>query len=121
MYSKDAGKGSGLAMIPKLKYEHIHLNSFSKMRVDLATQVYTSHTYMYYVMLYFKQVLSESVAKALPLVVGEKASETARFAEMFDKFFDALNVSNFSSGIRHRKPFQKPYLGSDDERIQVSW
>ncbi len=26
-------------MVPKLKYEHIHLTSFSKMRVDLAAQV----------------------------------------------------------------------------------
>ena len=29
----------GLSIIPKLKYEHIHLTSFSKMRVDLAAQV----------------------------------------------------------------------------------
>ena len=27
-------------MVPKLKFEHIHLTSFSKMRVDLAAQVY---------------------------------------------------------------------------------
>ena len=31
----------GLLMVPKLKYEHVHLTSFSKMRVDLAVQVYT--------------------------------------------------------------------------------
>lgn len=65
------------------------------------------------------QVLSESVAKALPLVVGDEARETARFVEMFDKFFDVLNVSNFTSGIKQRKPFQKPYLNSDDERLEV--
>ena len=29
----------GLSLIPKLKFEHIHLTSFSKMRVDLAAQV----------------------------------------------------------------------------------
>lgn len=34
------GKASGLAMVPKLKYEHLHLTSFSKMRVDLAAQVH---------------------------------------------------------------------------------
>lgn len=39
LYEGDAGKASGLAMLPKLKYEHIHLTSFSKMRVDLAAQV----------------------------------------------------------------------------------
>lgn len=29
---------TGLALIPKLKYEHVHLTSYSKMRVDLAAQ-----------------------------------------------------------------------------------
>ena len=30
----------GLTIVPKLKYEHISLTSFSKMCVDLAAQVY---------------------------------------------------------------------------------
>ena len=34
---------SGLALLPKLKYEHIELSSYSKMRVDLAAQV-NEHT-----------------------------------------------------------------------------
>ena len=29
----------GLSLVPKLKYEHIYINSFAKMRVDLAAQV----------------------------------------------------------------------------------
>ena len=29
----------GLSLVHKLKYEHVYLSSFSKMRVDLATQV----------------------------------------------------------------------------------
>ena len=33
------GAGPKVAMVHKLKYEHIHLTSFSKMRVDLAAQV----------------------------------------------------------------------------------
>jgi len=32
---------SGLTLIPKLKFEHLHLTNFSKMRVDLAAQVNT--------------------------------------------------------------------------------
>lgn len=39
LYYRDQGKASGLAMVQKLKFEHIHLTSFSKMRVDLAAQV----------------------------------------------------------------------------------
>ena len=29
----------GATILPKLKFEHINLNSFSRMRVDLAVQV----------------------------------------------------------------------------------
>ena len=39
LYQEDTSKDAGLWLIPKLKFEHIHLNSFSKMRVDLAAQV----------------------------------------------------------------------------------
>ena len=38
LYEKNRSD-SGLALIPKLKYEHLHLTTFSKMRVDLAAQV----------------------------------------------------------------------------------
>ena len=35
-----AGKEApGLRLVPKLKYEHVYLTNFSKMRVDLAVQV----------------------------------------------------------------------------------
>ena len=39
LYERDIQGGMGLRLLPKLKYEHIHLSSFSKMRVDLAAQV----------------------------------------------------------------------------------
>ena len=42
LYHRNAGRVTqipGLSIVPKLKYKHIHLNSFSKMRVDLAAQV----------------------------------------------------------------------------------
>jgi hypothetical protein len=32
----------GLSLVPKLKYEHVYLTSYSKMRVDLAAQVRTA-------------------------------------------------------------------------------
>ena len=38
-YEEDSSVGLGLRMVPKLKYEHLHINSFSAMRVDLAAQV----------------------------------------------------------------------------------
>ena len=69
---------------------------------------------------YRAQVLSNSVAKALPLVIGEEASETALFAWMFNKFFDLLNVSNFTNGTRYRNPDLHPYRHGQDERLKVS-
>ena len=36
LYEEDTSKEAGLRLIPKLKCEHVHLNSFSKIRVDLA-------------------------------------------------------------------------------------
>ena len=39
LFERDAGKASGLRMVPKLKMEHIQLTPFSKMCVDLAAQV----------------------------------------------------------------------------------
>lgn len=36
-----------------------------------------------------------------------------------DKFFDALNVHNFSHGAKSLKPFQMPYTSVDDFRLKV--
>ena len=66
------------------------------------------------------QVLSESVSKALLLTGGPDATETVKFVDIFDKFFDCLNVSNFINGTRTRKAFCNPYRNSDDIRLKVS-
>ncbi|KAL5469038.1 hypothetical protein EMCRGX_G030227 [Ephydatia muelleri] len=100
-YNEDSSAGMGLRMVPKLKYEHLHISSFSAMRVDLAAQV-----------------LSESVSQALHLTGGDEASETAHFIGLMDKFFDALNVHNFSHGARALKPFQMPYTSRTDFRLK---
>lgn len=52
-------------------------------------------------------------------VVGDEASETVLFVKMMDSFFDCLNVNNFSTGKRKRKPFQDPYRKKDDFRFKV--
>lgn len=51
------------------------------------------------------------------LTGGEKAQETATFVSLFDKFFDMLNVSNFTIGLRKRKPFLQPFRSSKDSRL----
>ena len=56
------------------------------------------------------------------LTGGEEAVETAKakFVGVFDKFFDILNVSNFTNGTKKRKRFQHPYQRADDFRLAVS-
>ena len=65
------------------------------------------------------QVMSDSVSKALRLLGGTATEETAKFVEMFDKFFDALNVSKFTNGKQNRKPFQSPYRSGSGYRLKV--
>ena len=65
------------------------------------------------------QVLSESVSKGLQLIGGQEAAGTAKFFEMMDKFFDCMNVRNYTQGIHKRKRFQMPYTTSKDMRLEV--
>ena len=60
------------------------------------------------------------MAKALRLTGGEDVEESAQLAEMMDKFFDCMNVHNYTQGYHHRKPFQDPYRSSKDVRLKVS-
>ena len=60
------------------------------------------------------------MSKGLLVHLGDKAKESAQFADYFDKFFDMLNVSNFSSSIKSRKVFKMPYRSSNDFRLKVS-
>ena len=59
------------------------------------------------------------MAKALQLTGGDDVVETVRFISMMDKFFDCLNVNNFSTGIKKKKPFQQPYRSPNDFRLTV--
>ena len=60
------------------------------------------------------------MSKALRLTGGKEVYETAYLIEKIDKYFDSLNVSSYTSGKRHRKPFQQPYRSSNDFRLSVS-
>ena len=49
----------------------------------------------------------------------DKAEETANFAENFDKYFDLLNVTNYTECYKKRKVFQAPYRWANDARLEV--
>lgn len=111
----------GLSILHKLKYEHIQLNSYSKMRVDLAAQVIMKHMLAHiYCIDILVQVLSKTVADAFSHEKNDNLRETERFVRNFDRFFDCMNVRNFKEAIYRRKPDLTPYRCSNDPRLSVS-
>lgn len=92
---------SGLKLMPKITTDHILLTSYSKMRVNLASQV-----------------LSETVGYSLKTFGLKEARGTAEFCLMMDKFFDCFNVRNTKEHLHKRKPFLQPYSSPDDKRFQ---
>ena len=51
LYTRNTGavkSSPGLSLVPKLKYEHLFLTSFSKMRVDLAAEVIKYYAFHFF-------------------------------------------------------------------------
>ena len=118
----------------------LKLSSFSKMRVDLAVQVrmyvrllatleiiataftsflWTGIYWMYHTHVYVcLQVLSKSVCHALLEIGGDVFSGTATFCQIMDRFFDCLNVINYSESYKKLKPFRMPYRSVNDFRFK---
>jgi hypothetical protein len=93
---------SGLYIGRRLTSEHIHLTSFSKMKVNLAAQV-----------------LSSSVSAAFQMLDNAaEYEETSKFCCIFDKFFDCLNTRFAGEGKKSRKPDLDAYRSIDDVRFK---
>ena len=82
---------NGLKLLPKLTQDHIKLNSYSVMRVNLAPQV-----------------LSATVSAVLKTFGSPESSGTANLCAMVDSYFDCLNVRSTTEHQRKRKPFLVP-------------
>ena len=89
----------GLYLVPKTANEHIKLSPFSVMNVRLAAQV-----------------LSVSAYEALHMYCPPEAEATI-YCRMLDQFFDYRNVRNTKEAAIKRKPFLKPYISFNDERL----
>ena len=81
----------GTKKIPKLKLDLVDSNSYSSMKVNLATQVLSSS-------------VGGILRKDYP---GNNA--TATFCEMLVRFFDCLNVRSQHEGKRGRNEFKMAY------------
>ena len=64
--------------------------------------------------------MSESVAKALPIVVGPTVERTAQLITVVDQMFDCLNVTSYTEGKKKRKPSKDPYMSAKDWQLAVS-
>ena len=89
-----------LKKLPKITKEHLNLNPFSKMRVNLAVQV-----------------LSSSMAKIMKQFGPEESHQTAEFCLIMDKFFDCMNVRSNKEADYTRKPYREPYKSVNDCRF----
>ena len=110
LYEENAGQSTDtldLVLLHKVKYDHVYLNSYSKMKVNLAAQVFTDcYAWSQYDIqilnqhykIHALQVLSTSVGHAMELMGDPAMSETIRFVKMFDRWFDCLNVGSMSEG-----------------------
>jgi hypothetical protein len=92
---------SGLYIGKKIKLEHLRLTSYSRMNVRLAVQVGMHSIHADCIEVLFMQSLSKSVADSFPVMreldpengVWKETVETERFCQMFNRFFDCLNIS----------------------------
>ena len=74
-------------------------------------------SYQQYILNGLSSALSQTVANGMKTVIGDEASENVLFVEIMDRFFDCLNVNNFTTGHRKRKLFQDPYRKKDEFRF----
>lgn len=120
-----SSRSEGLFLLKKLSKEHLDLTSYSRMRVNLAVEVYRLNCFQHAIeisnlaVVHVMQVLSDTVAKALDFYGDSKTRETQRFVRNFDIFFDCLNVRHPTEYIRRRKPNLEPYTSKDDVRFNV--
>lgn len=103
LYETERSRPGNFRKAHKLTNDHIYLNSYSKMKVRFAAQV-----------------LSKTTANAICAEFGEKYSETVKFIELFDTWFDIFNTSNLTECYYQRKPNKRPFKTFKDQRISVS-
>jgi hypothetical protein len=64
--------------------------------------------------------LSNSVAEGLRLLKDPKFEKIIEFIDLFDNFFDYLNVSSLAAGKFSRNTFKAPYRSSGDFRLEMN-
>ena len=65
------------------------------------------------------QVLNETTAKILQTSDITATSQTTKYCQMLDQFFDWVNVRSLEKYQMKTKPFLKRYINENDEKF--SW
>ena len=65
------------------------------------------------------QVLNETTAKILQTSDITTTSQTTKYCQMLDQFFDWVNVRSLEKYQMKTKPFLKRYINENDEKF--SW
>ena len=60
------------------------------------------------------------IANAMNVHLKGESSVTANFIRNMDKFFDVMNVTNYTSCYKQFKKFKAPYQWSKDLRLEVN-
>lgn len=111
--SYDKSFSSGLSLIPKLMKEQLHLNSYSRMRVNLAAQVYKISID------YFLKVLNTSVANAFDFYSLERDKGNRDVCADVQQILQLPQCTLQISQCTSSKPDLRPYRNPDDPRLKV--
>lgn len=87
-------------LMPKITNDHINLNSFLRMRVRLASQIFSS-----------------TVANALEEEFPGEYPETVKFIRLMNKFFDLTITRNLNEGKFKLNPNLNVYTSVNDSRL----
>ena len=66
------------------------------------------------------QVLSSSVSTALKAFGPAEVSRTPEYFQMFNDFFDCVNVKNIIDCTRKKNRFSEPFYLINDERLWLT-
>ena len=122
LYHRDTSPGMGIRIVPKLKFEHISLTSFSKMHVDLAAQVrilWLPPTLSYQILIFMCITLCRFSAKQSPKCLSLLAGKRHLKLLALWGWWTSSLMPWMCTTIHMGYWFQMPYTSSKDMRLKV--
>ena len=91
-----------LKLFTNLTSQQVYVNSYSKVTLKFVVPV-----------------LDKTTAKTLQTFAATETSQTAKYCQMLDQFFECVNVRSLEKYQKKTNPFLKPCINENDERF--SW